>query len=147
MESLKGRKPRVFSVEFKQQAARRLLGGESATALSRELEVKRSVLYRWRDAYRREGVSGLSRRRGRPPAGQGPPPHPRRDPRDERIGELERLLGQHAAELDFFERAWRAVNLATPGLDAPGASRSTRSSSRSAPKALSASNASANSDE
>ena len=43
MEGLKGRKARVFSVEFKQQAARRLLAGESGTALSRELEVKRSV--------------------------------------------------------------------------------------------------------
>ena len=80
MESLKGRKPRVFSVEFKQGAARRLLAGESASAMSCELAVKRAVLYRWRDAYRREGVGGLSRRRGRPPAGQGPPPKPPRDP-------------------------------------------------------------------
>ena len=37
MESPKGPKPRVFSVEFKEGAARRLLAGESATALSREL--------------------------------------------------------------------------------------------------------------
>ena len=147
MEGLKGRKARVFSVEFKQQAARRLLAGESGTALSRELEVKRSVLYRWRDAYRAEGVGGLSRRRGRLPAGKGPPPKPPRDRRQERIRELERLLGKQAAELDFFERAFRAVNLAPPGLDAPGASGSTRSSTRSAPKAPSASNASANSDE
>ena len=147
MESLKGRKPRVFSVEFKQGAARRLLAGESPTALSRELAVKRGVLYRWRDAYRSEGVGGLSRRRGRPPAGQGPPPKPPRDPRDERILELERLLAKQAAELDFFERALRAVNLATPGLDAPGASGSTPSSRRSTPKALSASNHSASSDE
>jgi transposase len=146
MESPKGPKPRVFSVEFKEGAARRLLAGESATALSRELAVKRAVLYRWRDAYRREGVGGLSRRRGRPPAGKGPPPKPPRDPRDERIGELERLLGQQAAELDFFERAWRAVNLATPGLDAPGASGSTPSSSRSARKARSASSTAASSD-
>ena len=147
MESLKGRKPREFAVAFKEAAARRLLAGESGTALSRELAVKRGVLYRWRDAYRAEGVAGLQRRRGRPPAGQGPPPKSPRDPRDERIQELERLLGRQAAELDFFERALRAVNLATPGLDAPGASGSTPSSRRSAPKASSASNASASWDE
>ena len=81
------------------------------------------------------------------PLGKGPPPKPPRDPRDERIQELERLLGRQAAELDFFERAFRAVNLATPGLDAPGASGSTPSSRRSAPKASSASNASASWDE
>ncbi len=147
MESLKGRKPQEFSVAFKEVAARRLLGGESGTALSRELEVKRSVLYRWRDAYRAEGVVGLRRRRGRPPAGQGPPPKPPRDRREERIRELERLLGKQAVELDFFERAFRAVNLAIPGRDASGASGSTASSTRSTPKAASASSQDASSDE
>ena len=60
-------------MEFKEAAARRLLAGQSGTALSRELEVKRSVLYRWRDAYRNEGVNGLSRRRGRPKPGRSAP--------------------------------------------------------------------------
>ena len=50
MESLKGRKPREFAVAFKEAAARRLLAGESGTALSRELAVKRGVLYRWLDS-------------------------------------------------------------------------------------------------
>lgn len=68
MESLKGRKHREFSVEFKEVAAQRLLAGASGTALSRELGVRRSVLYRWRDAYRAEGIGGLSRKRGRPAA-------------------------------------------------------------------------------
>ncbi len=36
MESLKPRKPREFTVEFKEAAARRLLAGQSGTALSRE---------------------------------------------------------------------------------------------------------------
>ena len=97
----KPRKLREFTVEFKEAAARRLLAGESSTALSRELDVKRSVLYRWGDTYRAEGVGGLSRPRGRPAAGDRPPPKVPRDPRDERIGELERLLGKQAAELDF----------------------------------------------
>lgn len=143
----KGSKHRKFTVEFKEAAARRLLAGESGTALSRELEVRRSVLYRWREAYRAEGVGGLSRQRGRPAPGHGPPPKIPRDRRDERIAELERLLGKQAAELDFFGQAFRVLNLATPGPDAPGASGSTPSSSGSAPKAPSASNDSASSDE
>ncbi len=142
MESLKPRKPR----EFKEAAARRLLAGQSGTALSRELDVKRSLLYRWRDAYRQEGVNGLSRRRGRPKPGRSAPPKIPRDPRDERIAELERLLGKQAAELDFFGQAFRALNLAAPTNDAGGASGSTPSSSRSAPKARSASNTPASSD-
>lgn len=142
-----GGKPREFTVEFKEAAVRRLLGGESGSALSRELDVRRGLLYRWLDAYRAEGVNGLSRKPGRPPAGRSRPAKPPRDRRDERIAELERLLGQQASELDFFEQAFRALNLATPGHDASGASGSTRPSSGSAPKARSASNASANSDE
>lgn len=143
----KGSKHRKFTVEFKEAAARRLLAGESGTALSGELGVRRNVLYRWRDAYRAEGVKGLSRGRGRPAPGHGPPPKVPRDRRDERIAELERLLGKQAAELDFFEQAFRALNLATPGPDAPGASGSTPSSSGSAPKARSASKPSARSQE
>ena len=44
------RKARTFPAAFKEAAARRLLAGQSGTALSRELDVQRSVLYRWRDA-------------------------------------------------------------------------------------------------
>lgn len=139
-------KPRKFTVGFKEAAARRLLAGESGTALSRELDVRRAVLYRWRDAYRAEGVRGLSRKPGRPAPGHSPPPKLPRDPRDQRIAELEQLLGRQAAELDFFEQAFRALNLATPGHDASGASGSTRPSSGSAPKARSASKGSASSD-
>ena len=140
-------KARTFPLAFKEAAARRLLSGASGTTLSRELGVRRSVLYRWRDALRAEGVAGLSRQRGRPAPGHGPPPNIPLDSRDRRIAELERLLGKQTAELDFFARALRALNLATPGPDAPTASRSTRSSSRSAPKAPSVSNTPAGSEE
>lgn len=143
------RPARQFTIEFKEGAARRLLAGESSTAVSRELDVRRSVLYRWRDAYRAEGRAGLSRPRGRPKPGQAPAarPEPRRDPRDERIAELERLLGRQAAELDCFERAFAVLNRPTPSPAAPSAPRSTTPSNRSAPKARSASNAPASSDE
>ena len=55
-------KYRVFSQEFKANVAQRILNGESVTALHRELQIKRSVLYRWRDAYRKEGAAGFERR-------------------------------------------------------------------------------------
>ena len=54
-------KNRVFSWEFKEGVAQRMLNGESVSALHHELQIKRSVLYRWRDAYRKEGVAGLQR--------------------------------------------------------------------------------------
>ena len=57
---------RVFRVEFRIAVAQRILNGESVSALSHELKIKRSVLYRWRDAYRKQGSAGLSRPKGRP---------------------------------------------------------------------------------
>jgi transposase-like protein len=50
---------RVFTVEFKVAVAERILNRESVSALSNELKIKRSVLYRWRDWYREQGVAGL----------------------------------------------------------------------------------------
>jgi transposase-like protein len=52
---------RVFSQEFKVGVARRIVAGESVSALHHELQIKRSVLYRWRDAYRQGGAAGLQR--------------------------------------------------------------------------------------
>ena len=85
--------------------------------------------------------------RGRPRPGQQVVSLKSRDPAAERIAELERLVGKQAVELDFFERAFRALNLAIPGPDAPTASTSTRPSSRFAPKAPSVSNTPVISDE
>jgi len=59
-------KNRVFTSEFKQGVARRILNGESVSALHQEIQIKRSVLYRWRDAYRKDGAAGLQRPVGRP---------------------------------------------------------------------------------
>ena len=64
------RKQRSYEVEFKELAVSRMLRGENVVKLSGELDVRRSVLYRWRDTYRAEGRSGLERRQGRPRPGQ-----------------------------------------------------------------------------
>ena len=123
---------RVFSWEFKQRVAQRMLDGESVSALHHELQIKRSVLYRWRDAYRKEGAAGLQRARGRPP-GVPNPPRPATDPGAEaarRIAELERKVGQQALDLDFFRRAFKRVK-EWRGKDAtPGATGSTERSEK-----------------
>jgi transposase len=119
---------RVFRVEFRIRVARRILNGESVSALSNELKIKRSVLYRWRDAYREQGEAGLNRARGRPPAetgkaigkaAAGPAAAERR------IAELEQRLGRMALENDFLRRAFKRVKEARSKNNAPGEARCT----------------------
>jgi transposase-like protein len=43
---------RSLSRAFKLDVVRRMEAGENVSAPSREVEVKREVLYRWRDAFR-----------------------------------------------------------------------------------------------
>jgi transposase len=122
--------PRVFSWEFKESVAQRMLNGESVSALHHELQIKRSVLYRWRDAYRKEGVAGLQRVRGRPPGVPNPPrlaAHAE-DAAARRIAELERKVGQQALDLDFFRRAFKRVKELRRKDAAPGATASTERS-------------------
>ena len=52
---------RVFSVEFRSAIAQRILNGESVLSLSTEFKIKRSILYRWRDAYRLAGKDGFKK--------------------------------------------------------------------------------------
>ena len=117
------RKQRRFEARFKEAAVLRMLNGEGIIELSRELDVARPVLYRWRDTYRAEGLSGLARRRGRPEPGQEAV---RLTAPAERIADLERLVGRQAAELDFFERAFDALKREKPNSAARSESDSTR---------------------
>lgn len=104
------RKCRVYSQEFKAAVAQRLVNGESVTALYDELQIRRSVLYRWRDVYRKEGAAGL-RLMGRP-AGIPNPPQPAGSAEQaalRRIAELERKIGRQALDVDFLSRAFKRV--------------------------------------
>lgn len=103
--SLKVTKKRELrTAEFKERAVLRILAGEPVTGLSRELKVKRSVLYRWRDAYRKEGVGGLR------PIGC-----PRGDEAkatkklEAQIGALQSKVGQQTMVIDFLQRAFKRV--------------------------------------
>jgi len=104
-------KNRVFSLEFKENVARRIVNGESVSALHQEFQIKRSVLYRWRDAYRKEGAAGLQRPTGRPPGVPNPPRAPARpeEMAARRVAELERKIGQQALDIDFLQRAFKRV--------------------------------------
>jgi len=104
------RKCPKYSPEFKWEAVRRLLAGESATALANELGVRRKFLYAWRNKLQ--------------PAAK---PKQTLDTRDRRIAELEKqlteqrvLLGRQSEELDFFDAALRAIK----GAPRPNASAS-----------------------
>jgi transposase len=124
-----GTKYRVFSGEFKAGVAQRILNGESVSALHCELGIKRSVLYRWRDAYRREGAAGM-RTSGRPPGG-AQPPRPRGAPEEaaaRRVADLERKIGQQALDIDFLRRAFKRVKESRRTNAVSGATASTERS-------------------
>ena len=118
---------RLFSVEYRSAVAQRILNGESVSALSDELKIKRSVLYRWRDAYRLSGKDGFKKTRGRPP---GSPTRvvnakPGMTAADRRIAELERRLGRLTLENDFLARAFKRVKEARSKNSASGETRCT----------------------
>ena len=102
MRSKRKRKRRMAG--FKERAVRRMLAGEPVSRLSRELRVRRSLLYRWRDAYRKEGSSGF-RPIGRPEWSL----ENKAKKAEDRIAELERKIGQQAVVIDFLRKAFKRV--------------------------------------
>lgn len=130
---------RVFSREMKLAALRRMLAGESVSALARELKLRRKLLYAWRDSFRAGGAEAL-RTRGRPRklalvalAEASPVTSPAMDElakAKQRVAELERKIGQQQVELDFFRQALRQVRGKRRPSDGPGATASTPSCRR-----------------
>lgn len=59
-------KRRSFSREFKLKVIGRMEAGERGSDLTRELSIKRTIIYRWRDAARRGGDLALRPKAGRP---------------------------------------------------------------------------------
>ncbi len=105
---------RVFEEAFKRGIVERMLKGENVSAMSREYQIKRTLLYRWRDAFREAGAAGISRTRGRPPRSNGEP-GPRvfktsaTGAEPQRIADLERQLGQMSLENSFLSKAFERV--------------------------------------
>ena len=113
---------RSFSRDFKLKAIARMDGGENVSALSRDLGVKRELLYRWRSMYRSGGELALRSGRGRPTVSEAAAMAAARVPSAEasdlamarrRIAELERKVGQQQVDLDFFKQALKLCVLLT----------------------------------
>ena len=134
---------RVFSRDFKLAALSRMEGGENISALSRELNVRRKLLYEWRAAFRAGGPEAL-RGPGRPSKGvvvvgakcggqrgaRSPGPGDELASARLRIAELERKVGQQALEADFLRQALQLFETSRRPSDRPGGTASTASSGR-----------------
>jgi transposase len=98
---------RLFSREFKLRVVKRMEAGESSSALSVELKVKRTLLYRWRDAVRRDGEKAFAGKPGRPSKAEllkrnhGEQGATELAQARRKIAELERKVGQQQLDLDF----------------------------------------------
>lgn len=123
-----GQKGRVFSPEFRIEVARRIAAGESVSAIHHELSIKRSVLYRWRDAYRKDGEAGLRRPAGRPPGIPNPvqPASSEAEGLRQQVAQLERKVGQQTLLLDFFKGAFKRVKESRQPSSGNGATASTK---------------------
>ena len=106
----KPRSYRVYSVDFKQEAVRRIAQAKTIVGLAQESGIRRKLLYQWRDQFQAGDRVGLERRRGRPPGSRSQTVSPAAPSAgDLRIAELERLLGRKQLEVDFLERAFEQV--------------------------------------
>jgi transposase len=125
-----------YSMDFKQEAVRRMAEADTIVGLAKELGIPRKLLYQWRDRLQAGGRAGLKRRRGRPPGSSSQtvsPPAP--SAADLRIAELERLLGRQQLEVDFLKRAFEQVRGAVSNRIGDGGKESiARSKSRSRSK-------------
>ena len=130
---------RSFSREFKLAVIERLESGESGSALALEFSVKRTIIYRWREAWRRGGADGLRSKPGRPPgpealamqrargvaAKAGDLAEARRQ-----VAGLQRKVGQQQLDLDFFKQALRHIEESRRPNSGPGATASSPRSRR-----------------
>jgi transposase len=132
-------KRRSFSQEFKLKAVERLEAGESGSALSVKLGVKRELLYRWRDRWRAGGGVSLRSQMGRPTKADALAMARERGPASKaaglaqarrQISELERKVGQQQLDLDFFKGALRRIEEARRLNAQPGATASSLKSKR-----------------
>ena len=127
---------RWFSGDFKRAAVTRMEAGESSSALSAELAVKRTRLYRWRDEVRRHGEKAFPGKAGRPTKvalltrKHGPEGATELAQAQRRIVELERKIGQQQLDLDFFKQALRHIEAARQQNSARGVTASSPTSRR-----------------
>jgi transposase len=99
---------RRFSREFKIAAVRRVIDGEELTAVARDLELGRELLWQWKKRVEEKGEEALydvGRRKGDPKRSADSI----EAAQQRRIAELERLVGRQQVEIDFLDKALRRV--------------------------------------
>ena len=122
---MKKKSRNYYSVDFKQEAVRRMAEATTIIGLAQELGVRRKLLYQWRDQFLAEGRAGLERRKGRPPGSKSPTMvHRQPNAAELRIAELERLLGRKQLEVDFLKRAFEQVRGAASSRTSDGGKES-----------------------
>lgn len=106
-----GRQWWKYSPEFKRDAVDRMLAREGVSVLARELGVRRKFLYQWRD----DGWGTAAQGKAAKPESVGITAAAReQEAQRKKIAALERLVGQQAAELDFFAAALRNIGAPNP---------------------------------
>lgn len=104
-----GGKHVVHPADFKLQAVQRMEAGYCISALSRELGVRRKLLYEWRESFRKRGMAGLERRPGRERLSIEQREQHLCEDSARQIVELERKVGRQALLIDFLRRAFKRV--------------------------------------
>ena len=90
---------RLFSPEFKREQVARLARGEvTISELSRELGISRSVLQRWKHLIAQGGETAVA-------AGEDVVPASEPRAAQQRIRELERMIGKQAVDLEILRAA------------------------------------------
>ena len=83
-----------YSNEFRRACVERMKQCDDISALSRELDIDRRLLYRWRDQY------------DPPDKSEWPPPQNSRESTlRKEVSQLKRVLAEKTLELDFFKGA------------------------------------------
>jgi len=125
-----------YSRDLKLEAVKRLEAGESCSALSVELSVKRTRLYRWRDIVRRDGEKAFPGHGGRRSKAEllarehGAEGATELSQARRKIAELERKIGQQQLDLDFFKQALRHIEAPQQRSSARGVTASSPTSRR-----------------
>jgi hypothetical protein len=107
-----------YPTALKLKAIKRVERGEGVLPVARDLGVTRKALHDWVRAYKAMGPEGLNRKRGPKPGRRRLKPAPDALPErgrgaltapQQRIAELERVIGRQQMDLDFFRQALRAL--------------------------------------
>lgn len=107
-----------WSAEFRQRALERMKTSQNVKALAKELGVARQQLYMWKQ--RAEG-----RKKASEPGASEDPRDRRIRELEKRVGELQGCIGQKTLELDFFAGALRRIEESRQGKGKTGAPAST----------------------